>query len=80
MTKFIKLTNCLLNTNHIHKIVIQSNKYYIHIANCKINGFNWGIGGFSFGNIFSYSSEIEVCEKKHSIDYKIVTQWISKNE
>ena len=27
----------------------------------------------------TYSSEIEVCEKKHSIDYKIVTDWISKN-
>jgi len=42
MTKFIKLTNCLLNTNHIHKIVIHPNKYCIHIANYKIYGFNWG--------------------------------------
>lgn len=80
MSKFIKLTNVLLNTNHIQKIVIQPNKYYIHIANFKIDGFNWGIGGCGFGTISSYSSEIEVCEKKHLTDYKLVTQWISKNE
>ena len=80
MSKFIKLTNFLLNTNDIHKIVIQPNKYYIHFVSKKIDGFNWSIGGFGIGTISSYSSEIEVCEKKHSTDYKIVTDWISKNE
>lgn len=78
MSKFIKLTNFLLNTNDIHKIVIQPNKYYIHIVGKKIDGFNWGIGWF--GNISSYTSVIEVCETKHLIDYKIVSVWISKNE
>ena len=78
MSKFIKLTNFLLNTNDIHKIVIQPNKYYIHIVGKKIDGFNWGIGWF--GNISSYTSEIEVCETKHLIDYKIVSGWISKTE
>jgi hypothetical protein len=80
MSKFIKFTNFLLNTNDIHKIVIQPNKYYIHIVSKKINGFNWGIGYFSLGNISSYTSEIEVCETKNSIDYKILSDWISKNE
>ena len=80
MWKFIKLTNFLLNANDIHKIVIQPNKYYIHIVSKKMDGFSWGIGGFSLGNISSYTSEIEVCETKHSTDYKIVTDWISKFE
>ena len=80
MSRFIKLTNFLLNTNDIHKIIIQPNKYYIHIASKKINGFNWGIGGVGIGYISSCASEIEVCETKHSIDYKIVSDWISKNE
>ena len=79
MSKFLKLTNFLLNTNDIHKIVIQPNKYYIHIVSKKIDGFNWGIGGFGIGSIYSYTSEIEVCETKHSTDYKIVTDWIDKN-
>jgi hypothetical protein len=76
MSKFIKFTGFLLNTNDIHKIVIGPNKYYIHIATKKIDGFNWSIGGFSLGNIYSYTSEIEVCEIKHSIDYKILSEWI----
>jgi hypothetical protein len=80
MSKFIKLTNLLLNTNDIHRIVIQPNKYYIHIVNKKIDGFYWSIGSFGLGNISSYISEIEVCETKHSTDYKIVSDWISKNE
>ena len=80
MSKFIKLTNFLLNTNDIHKIVIQPNKYYIHGVGKKIDGFSWGIGWFGLGNISSYTFEIEVCETKHSIDYKKVSDWISKLE
>ena len=79
MSKFLKLTNFLLNTNDIHKIVIQPNKYYIHIISKKIDGSIWSMGGVGFGNISSATSEIEVCETKHSIDYKIVSEWISKN-
>ena len=80
MSKFLKLTNLLLNTNDIHKIVIQPNKYYIHIVSKKIDGFNWGVGWFGLGNISSYAYDIEVCEIKASTDYKIVSDWISKNE
>jgi len=75
----MKLTNFLLNTNDIHRIVIHPNKYYIHVVGKKIEGFNWGIGVFGLGNITSYTSEIEVCETKHATDYKIVTDWIDKN-
>jgi hypothetical protein len=80
MSKFIRLTNFLLNTNDIHKIVIKPNKYYIHIVNKQIYGYNWAIAGFGFGNISSYNYEIEVCKMTHSIDYTTVSDWISKNE
>ena len=40
MSKFLKLTTILFNTNDIHKIVIIPNKYYIHIVNKQIRGFN----------------------------------------
>jgi len=80
MSKFIKFTNFILNTNDIHKIVIKPNKYVIHLISKQIDGFNWGIGVFSLGNISSYTSEFEVCETKHSTDYKIVSDWISKIE
>ena len=80
MSKFIKLTNFLINTNNIHSILIQPNKYVIQIFSKKINGFNVGIFGFSIGDISSVTSEIEVCEKKHSTDYKIITDFINKND
>jgi len=79
MSKFIKLTHFVLNTNDVHKIVMQPNKYLIHVVGKKIDGFHWGFGGgYGFGIISSYTSEIEVCETKHSNDYKIVSDWISK--
>jgi hypothetical protein len=78
MPKFLKLTNFIFNTNDIHKILIHPNKYYIHIVSKRIDGFNWGIGGFGLGNIYSDTTVIEVCETTHSTDYKIVTDWISK--
>ena len=79
MSKFLKLTGFLLNTNDIYKIVIQPNKYYIHVAGKKLDGFIWLVGGFGLGGANSYTNEIEVCEKENSIDYKIVTDWINAN-
>ena len=79
MSKFIKFTNFLLNTNDIHKIVIQPNKYCFHIVSKKKEGFSWVIGGFGIGNISSYTYEFDVCETNHSTDYKIAADWIDKN-
>jgi hypothetical protein len=78
MSKFLKLTNFLLNTNDIHKIVIHPNKYCIHIVSKQLDGFNISMVGFTIGKISSYMSEIEVCETKHSMDYKIISDWIHK--
>jgi hypothetical protein len=79
MSKFIKLTNILLNTNDIHKIVIKPNKYLICIFSKKYDGFFWGLGGVGFGSISSYTNEIEICETENSNDYKIISDWINKN-
>lgn len=78
MTKFIKLTNILFNTNNIQKIVINPNKYCIYIVNNSINGFSWSLGGCGIGSISSYIEKIEVCETEHSTDYKTVSNWIKK--
>jgi hypothetical protein len=43
---------------------VKPNKYYIHIVSKKMDGFNWGVDGFGIGNIYSDTSEIEVCEMK----------------
>jgi hypothetical protein len=79
MSKFIKLTNLIININSIHLIVIKPNKYYIHILSNKFDGSNWSIYGFGTGTITSHNNEIEVCETKHSNDYKIVSDWIDNH-
>jgi hypothetical protein len=77
MSKFIKLTNLILNINYIQSIVIKPNKYYINVACNNFDGSNWNISGFGMGTISSYNYEIELCETKHSSDYKIVSDWIN---
>ena len=76
---YLQLTNFLLNTNDIHKIVINPNKYIIHVASKDFDGIFCNIsiiGGL--GHISSYTFQIEVCEHKHPTDYKIVSEWINK--
>ena len=79
MSKFIKLTNILFNTNDIHKIIIKQNKYHIHIISKKINGFYCNFNVIGSGYISSYTEEIEVCKIENSDDYKKVSNWISDN-
>jgi hypothetical protein len=79
MSKFLKLTNFIINTNTIHTIDIKPNKYTINIITKGISGFSWSFLGIGAGSISSYTSTIEVCKNEHSIDYKIVSDWIDKN-
>jgi hypothetical protein len=47
----------------------------------KFNGSRWNIHGFGIVHSPLYNnSAIEVCKIEHSTDYKIVSDWISKNE
>ena len=79
MSKFIKLTNVIINTNTIHSILIKPNKYTIHITSKYFDGFSWSFAGFGAGSISSFTSGIEVCKNEHAMDYKIVSDWIDKN-
>jgi len=80
MSKFLKLTTFLVNTNDIHKILIQPNKYVIHVVSKKLDGFVFGVYGFGTGHMSSSVYEIEVCGKKHINDYKKVSEWIMKQK
>ena len=72
MSRFLKLTNFVFNTNDIHKILIHPDKYCIHIVNKRMEGFII----FGTGVIHSHSFEIDVCKTAHSTDYNLVTDWI----
>ena len=47
----------------------------------NLNGFSWNIAGTGIGWMSNNKYiKIEVCEKEHPLDYKIVSDWISKIE
>ena len=75
MSRFISLTNKIINTNFIHHIDIHKDKFIIHFITNKMDGLFVICGGSSS----SYNTELEVCKTKHSIDYKTVTDWIDNN-
>lgn len=78
MSKFLKITNFLLNTSKIHRIDIHPNKYTIHLVPNKISG--GGLFLFSSGStsINTVSHTIDVCKIEHSTDYEIVSKFIDK--
>jgi hypothetical protein len=78
MSKFIKLTNLLLNPKYIQSIRVKPNAYHIHVMSNKFEGLHFSLVGTGGGTISSHNSEIIVCETKNSIDYKILSDWIDK--
>ena len=75
MSRFLRLTDAIINKNVIHHIHIKKDKYIIHFMTNKTNSF-FLLGG---GGSTSYNTECEVCKTKHPIDYKTVTDWIDNN-
>ncbi len=73
MSRFLKLTNIIINKNFIQHIDnINKDKLVIHLMTNKMNCFLI-LGGGSFE---SYNTEVELCKTKNLSDYKIVTDWI----
>ena len=68
---FLKLTTMIINTHHIRKIIIQPNKYYIHMMNP-------GTLIVGRGSFLSDTEEIEVCREEHRVDYYRMTNFIEK--
>lgn len=70
----------VLNTNYINRILIIPNKYKIYITNNEITGFQLFLTGSGCGIISSDDDKIVICKTKDPMDYKIVSEWIDKNE
>ena len=79
MSKFMKLTNMIINPNCIHSIIKMPNKYLIQVMSNKLYGTTFTFAGTGFGSISSNNSEIEICETKHPSDYKMVSDWIDNH-
>jgi hypothetical protein len=73
MSKFIKLSNSIINTTKIVKIDISQNIYTIHLLNFNFCGFvALGSGIFD-----SKENFIEICKKTNYEDHQIIEKWIN---
>jgi hypothetical protein len=73
MSRFLKLTKSIINTNQIR--IIDFNKpseYAIHLVTKEFYGSVF----LGTGNIYSSEPYFIICEKKNPEDYKIVSDWI----
>ena len=75
MSRFLKLTNIIINKNFIQHIDINKDKYVIHLMTNKTDG----IIIFGGGTSHSYNTKFEVCKTKNLSDYKKFTEWIDND-
>ena len=72
MSRFLRLTNFLVNVNQIRLIEITPDKYKIRMIPHHISGNAiFGSGGFS-----SIHNDISICKKEDITDYTIVSNWL----
>ena len=68
MKHFIKLTSLILNKSHIIAIIIQPNKYSIHMSNNRL----YGELVLANGSVSTEQNIIEICEQNNNRDYHIM--------
>ena len=66
MSKFLKLTSTIINISQIQTIQLLPNKYRIYLIPNKHTGF-----------LSRNKQQYEICEKKNTQDYKIVSKWLN---
>ena len=79
MSKFLKLSYHLINTRHITMISVYEGQYHIHIGKSVENSIQ-GFTMLGTGFFTRDTSTIVIKEKDHPKNYKIVGDWIKKNE
>jgi hypothetical protein len=76
MSRFLKLSDFIINTKNINYIQSKPNQYIINMASNNINGSMI----FGFGTINSSQYAITVINDNINNDYDIVTKWINDIE
>ena len=74
MSRFIKLSQCVVNTSYISHIIINPSKFQIKMTIYDLNGqLFFGTGGLSYTNYI-----LDIDEKTNPGDYQIVNKWIGQ--
>lgn len=80
MSRFLKLTSVVFNTNHIHRITILQNKYEIYTMTYSSSGVLFGLAGSGFGTKDTGLEKYIVCSNDYPTDYKKVSDWLESLE
>ena len=79
MSKFLRLAHDLINTRHIIMINIYKGEYHIKLDKSGLTSIQ-GITLFGAGVMLRDNTNIIIKEHLEPENYKIVTDWIKKNE
>ena len=74
MSRFLKLSKCVINTQLIRYVLIEPAKYEFKLMSGELDGF-WMLGS---GRIQTDNSRLIVSEKDSPADFKQVTEWIKE--
>ena len=80
MSRFLKLTNMVINTSRISSIYVNKEsvpkKIIINLVQEDFSGLLLAGSGFISGN----NNNIKLCEQDSPLDFIIVNNWIDKLE
>jgi hypothetical protein len=78
MSRFLKLTNRIINIKYINQIYLNDKSYQIFINTNNLSGMNlFGLGGIRWYDDFIYINKDSEKESDKK-DYQIVKEWIEK--
>ena len=75
-SRFLRLTNFLVNVNQIRRIEIHPGAYKIHLIHDDLKGVTFMGTGYFTSQTESYTAT----EKDNINDYKLVSEWIQNND
>ena len=78
MSRFLKLTNRIINIKYINQIYINDTSYQIYINTNNLSGINiFGLGSIRWQDDSIYIREDSEKESDRK-DYQIIKEWIEK--
>ena len=74
MSRFLKLSKCVINTQLIRYVLIEPTKYEFKLMSGELSGA-WMFGS---GSVSTDNSHLVICKKKAPEDFKTVSEWVEE--
>ena len=74
MSRFLKLSHCIINTQLIRYVLIEPAKYEFKLMSGELSG-TWMLGS---GSVSTDNSHLVICKKEAPEDFKTVSEWVEE--